>query len=201
MKKLIALLMSFGIVASAQAADFTPATNTSIFNATTAANAVTDEDISHDVQDELKSGWFSKGFETVTFKVTNGIVVLQGSVPTTDDKIKLEKAVRNIDGVRSLNSELAIQDVKEGDETKLNAFPQDTFKTPADQQLNFKIRDNVSTGYLWTSYKDVKLNTSNGAVVLEGTVDSPKDQDKLLDAIRSIDGVNAVTSQLTFTSK
>lgn len=202
MKKLIATIMSLGFVIGANAADYNAQpVNTSMFSATQTQSGVSDQNISDDIHDELDSGWFTKGFESVTFKVNNGVVSLTGTVPTTDDKINLEKAIRNIDGVRSLDSQLAIQDVKQGDLAKLNKFPQDTFKSPADQQLNMKIRDNVSDGFLWTSYKNVKLNTSNGTVTLEGTVDSIKDQQKLMDKIRGIDGVNAVVSNLTITNK
>lgn len=80
-------------------------------------------------------------------------------------------------------------------------FPQDTFATPTDKVLNTKIRENTSIGHLWNSYKGVKLNTTNGVVTLEGTVDSIKDQQKLVDAIKKIDGVKTVNSSLNFTSK
>lgn len=225
MKKLLAAIFSLGLIVSANAADFSTTPNTSIFNATTTPATATDQAILEDIRGQVSSGWFTKGYDRVSFQVNNGAVLLQGSVPTADDKVKLERAIRGIDGVRSLTSQISVQNGAAPATTtnktfNLNTngssinsnrlmnttntltatqFPQDISATPADKLLNAKIRDNVSVGYLWNSYEDVRLNTSNGTVTLEGTVDSIDDQETLLDAIRNIDGVRNVTSKLNFT--
>ena len=77
-------------------------------------------------------------------------------------------------------------------------FSHDTFVTPADEQLNKVIREKVSRGYLWDSYKEVILNTNNGVVTLAGTVADMADQEKLTKEIQKIDGVKEVKSNLTF---
>lgn len=77
-------------------------------------------------------------------------------------------------------------------------YSQDTFATPSDQQLNKKIRDDVTDGWLWDSYKGVILNTSNGVVTLEGSVKDADEQRKLTDKISKIEGVKSVKSNLTF---
>lgn len=81
-------------------------------------------------------------------------------------------------------------------DSKDRPFAQDTAATAADAQLNKRIRDKISKGWLWDSYKEVILNTANGVVTLNGTVDSVDDQKKLVNEIPKIEGVRSVISQL-----
>lgn len=83
-------------------------------------------------------------------------------------------------------------------EKEQRQFPQDTYATPADEELNKKIRDSVSRGWLWNSYKDVTLQTSNGIVTLAGTVKNQDDQQKLVSEILKVEGVKSVKSNLTY---
>lgn len=75
-------------------------------------------------------------------------------------------------------------------------FAQDRGSTQNDKQLNDRIRDKVSRGWLYDSYKDVILKTDNGYVVLEGLVETKKEENDLLHAVQKIDGVKGVTSNL-----
>jgi osmotically-inducible protein OsmY len=158
-------------------------------------SGIPDADLEKQIQDKLRSGWFAKGYEQVTVSVENGDVTLEGTVKSWEDKEKVEKEVRHIEGVKSLDSQLTVREGKNKDVEK-RQFPQDTYGTSADDQLNKKIRDHVSKGWLWNSYKEVTLNTSNGTVTLEGSVDSLSDQQKLMTEIQKIDGVKSVKSNL-----
>lgn len=73
---------------------------------------------------------------------------------------------------------------------------QDTAVTSSDDALNKKIRDTVTRGWLWNSYKNVSLNTANGIVTLEGTVSSKNDENKLISEVQKVDGVKDVKSHL-----
>lgn len=77
-------------------------------------------------------------------------------------------------------------------------YPKDTAATSADEQLNIKIRDKVSNGILWDSYKEVSLNTANGVVTLAGFISTPEEQQKLMNQIQKIEGVKSVKSSLQF---
>jgi len=158
-------------------------------------SGISDQDLANKIRDKIGSGWFSKGFDQVRVQVNNGNVTLQGSVKTWDDKEKVEKEVRNMDGVRSLNSQLNVQDPN-SKKNQQKQFSQDTATSSSDNQLNNKIRDNVSRGWLWDSYKDVALNTSNGVVTLEGSVDNLSDQQKLMKEVQKVEGVKSVKSNL-----
>lgn len=155
-----------------------------------------DAELTKRIQDKLNPGWFSEGYQGTSVSVKNGAVTLKGSVPTWKDKENLEKDIRNMEGVRSLDSQLKVEEPGKDDRSgEDNRYAQDTYSSKADQQLNFKIRDKIS-GILWDSYKDVSLNTKDGTVVLEGRVESLKDQQELMNKIQKIEGVKSVKSNL-----
>jgi osmotically-inducible protein OsmY len=164
--------------------------NSSVNNTT----SVSDQELVKKIHDRLSSGLFSKGYNQINIEVNHGKVTLQGNVKTWDDKDKIEKEIRHLDGVKSLKSEIQVQDPDSKEPTR--AFPQDTYGTSEDDQLNKKIRDKVSKGILWDSYESVILNTSNGVVTLEGSVETIGDQQKLATEIQKIEGVKTVKSNL-----
>ncbi len=158
------------------------------------ASEVSDQELSSKIHDKIGSGYFSKGYDQVTVQVKDGVVTLQGQVQNIDDKNKLDKEVRNMNGVKELNSEVTV--VEKGKDNRSHEFAQDTYLTSADEQLNNKIRDKVSRGWLWNSYKNVKLKTSNGVVTLEGNVNDLSDQQKIMTEIQKVEGVKQVKSDL-----
>lgn len=159
---------------------------------------ISDQDIAKKVNEKIGSGWFSNGYDKVNFQVKNGIVKLSGYVKTTDDKEKIERDVRNINGVVNVESKIYVEEpnVKE-----TRNFPKDSYGTSLDEQLNKKIRDNVNRGWFWDSYKDVSLNTINGVVTLEGLVKDIKDQQKIMTEVQKIKGVKGVKSNLRIQNK
>ena len=60
-----------------------------------------DQDISKDVKSTLGSGWFSKGYESVTYQVNDGVVTLKGNVQSIQDKNKVEDSLNKIKGVKT----------------------------------------------------------------------------------------------------
>lgn len=157
---------------------------------------LSDQDLLKKVQKKISSGWFSKGFDGVTVLVEEGVVTLKGTVKTLDDKQKVEKEVNDVDGVIDVKSDLTIR--KDGSAGKAKEFPQDNYTTSNDELLNEQIRNDVSRGWLWTSYKSISLSTDNGVVTLKGNVDDKSDQDKIMKEIQKIKGVKSVKSELKF---
>lgn len=167
-----------------------PATNNTI-------KIIQDSDLTKQIRDKLSASMFSKGYEDVSVRVYNGHVQLGGSVPTNADKEKIEREVRHIEGVQALDSNIAVRDATSAPTKESARFPADKGTTPADEQLNKKIRDKVSSGILWDSYTDVILVTDNGIVLLQGTIKDLNDQKNLVGKIEKIQGVRAVRSNLT----
>lgn len=155
-----------------------------------------DLELTKRIRDKISSSMFTKGYDHVNVRVNNGVVTLIGFVKTQDEKEKLDKEVRNIEGVQNLTSEVLVQDSNIEKDKSSDKFAHDTFSTPADEQLNKKIRDNVSRGWLWDSYKEVRLNTNSGVVTLEGVVENASDQQKLMNEVQKIEGVKSVINHL-----
>lgn len=68
-----------------------------------------DQDLAKKIRDKIGSGWFRKGYDDVQVQVRNGNVLLQGTVKTWEDKEKVEKEVNKIHGVKSVNSQISVQ--------------------------------------------------------------------------------------------
>lgn len=167
--------------------------------ATTKSPLISDQQLGSKISDKLESGWFSEGYPGVKARIENGNVTLTGTVNSARDKEKLDKEIRNIEGVNSVDSQLQVVDRKDRDYDK--NFSRDTFKTPQDEQLNKKIREKVSEGWLWDSYKDVILNTDNGVITLSGSVKNSEAQNKLIKEIGKIEGVKSVKSTMILRDK
>jgi osmotically-inducible protein OsmY len=154
---------------------------------------INDQELNKRVQDKIKSSWHADSYKNVQAKVNDGAVTLIGFVPTLKDKENLEKAIRNIEGVKTVNSKITVNDTSTMPKREFN---RDTFVTSADDQLNKKIRDQVSRGWIWDSYKNVVLHTSNGIVTLDGFINNLNDQQKLIKEVEKVEGVKSVKNNL-----
>ena len=67
-----------------------------------------DQRLTADIQDSLRSR-FSDKYNNVQVTVNNGNITLRGTVASEDDKADLEEKVRDMDGVRSVNNQVTIQ--------------------------------------------------------------------------------------------
>jgi osmotically-inducible protein OsmY len=166
---------------------------------------VSDQDINKKIHDAIGSGWFSKGFQNVTYDVNNGYVTLRGTVDTLENKNKVEESVKKIDGVRQVNNQITIakenpnanaySDSQLQDSEK--KYPQDAAASPQDRQLNAKIRDKLGAGWFSSGYQALVIRTANGIVIISGSVDKPEDVQKINDQVRNIEGVRQVNNQLS----
>ena len=167
-----------------------------------------DEQITRQINDLLRSEAFSKGYDLVTFSVSNGDVTLKGSVATSSAKEMLEKRVRLIRGVRSLESNLSVRNhtayIPTGSlyahkghnhgPVNVSPPPRDISTSNADKELNSKIREAGKKEGLWEKYPDVRLETSDGIVTLKGKTTA--DSQKLINSIQGMKGVKSVQSHL-----
>lgn len=183
------LLLSFGLFSSSYGVDYYYGTDKG------AETEMSDEDLTRKVREKLQISWNEYWFNYVNVEINHGIATLQGTVRTYDDKNNVESIVKNSDGVRKLISKLRVQNPAFRERQK--SYPVDFAATDTDIELNRKIRDQISRGWLGADFKQVHLNTSNGAVILEGVVDNLLDQGKLVSEIQKIRGVASVTTHLT----
>ena len=68
-----------------------------------------DRQINAKIRDKLSGGWFSRGNETLMIRTTNGVVTIVGTVDKPEDAQKINDDLKNIDGIRSINNQLAVK--------------------------------------------------------------------------------------------
>jgi len=165
--------------------------------------AASDQEITKKVRDILSSGWFSKGFQEVSFDVYNGNVNLRGTVDTLENKNKVEDSVKELDGVIQVNNQITVtkKTTSPYSDSQLqaseNKYPQDSAVTNQDRQLNAKIRAKLNGGWFSKGIETLVIKTANGVVVISGTVDKFEDIQKVNDQLKDIDGIKTVNNQLT----
>lgn len=67
----------------------------------------------------------------------------------------------------------------------------------SDEELTRKVREALSSGWFSKGYEGLKVNVSNGQVVISGQVESLEDKNKILEKVNEINGVKRVTSNIT----
>lgn len=68
-----------------------------------------DRQLNAKIRDKLSSGWFSKGYETLVIRTTNGVVVVSGLVDKFEDIQKIGDQIKGVDGVRSVNNQITVK--------------------------------------------------------------------------------------------
>ena len=58
---------------------------------------------------KLSNNWFSKNYDSIVLKTTNGVVTITGNVDKVDDVQKIVDEIRTIDGVRSIDNQLTLK--------------------------------------------------------------------------------------------
>lgn len=73
--------------------------------------AATQEDrvLNAKIREKLNSGWFSKGFDAIILRTSNGVVLITGAVNTNDEVQKVHEQVKSVDGVREVNNQLSVK--------------------------------------------------------------------------------------------
>lgn len=74
-----------------------------------AAATAEDKLLNAKIREKLNSGWFSKGFDAIILRTSNGVVLITGVVDKNDDVQKVHEQVKNVDGVREVNNQLSIK--------------------------------------------------------------------------------------------
>jgi len=141
-------------------------------------------ELKHDVLAELES---EPGVDAahIGVTVTNGVVTLTGTVPTYAEKLAANRAVKRLDGVRALVSELEVR-------PRVGA-----------QRTDTDIARAVVDALAWDiAVPDEKISTrvSNGWVTLEGEVNLQFQRAAAEHAVSRLAGVRGVTNLITIKS-
>lgn len=73
------------------------------------ASTAQDRQINTKIRDTLNGGWFSKGNPSLVLRTNNGVVTISGNVEKAEDAQKIIDQIKEVDGVRSVNSHLIVR--------------------------------------------------------------------------------------------
>jgi len=73
------------------------------------ASTSSDRQINAKIRERLNGSYFSKGFEMLVVKTANGVVIISGTVNKSDDIQKINDQLKGIEGVKSVNNQLSVQ--------------------------------------------------------------------------------------------
>lgn len=150
-----------------------------------------DFNISNSVSTVVHSAWLSKGDQQLSFSVSNGMVVLKGTLNNEADKQRVEDSVRRIPGVKTIDNQITIAS---GDTAMTDDDDQQVQLSPADQEVYNKVKDALKPGIISKGYPKVSYSVKDGLVVLSGAVNTADEKVKVQDAVKKIKGVREVQS-------
>ena len=140
----------------------------------------TDAQLQKDVMDEIK--WEpSVTAPEIGVSAINGVVTLNGTVPTYAEKWAAERAAQRVEGVRAIADEIQIEPV--GIHAKSDA----EIAAIAISSLN---------AHVWVP-TDVQVTVQNGWVTLKGEVNWEFQQKAATDSVRFLAGVKGVENAIT----
>lgn len=137
----------------------------------------------------------------ISVDTDHNVVTLSGSVATAEQKAHAEELAKNTTGVLSVNNKLAIdpdkskgmtgtaeEKTKEGYNETKGALS--NARITSEVKLKFAADDTVKA-------LNIDVDTNNGVVTLNGTVNSKAELQKAIQLAKSVDGVHHVKSNLT----
>ncbi|SFN19141.1 hyperosmotically inducible protein [Izhakiella capsodis] len=122
----------------------------------------------------------------ISVNTHQGVVTLEGIVPSQDLAGKTVMVAKGVTGVRSVSDKLRVQD-----------SAQQTFKDyVGDAATTSEIKAKLIADDIVPSRK-IKVSTTNGVVQLSGTVDSQAQLQRAEGIAKAIEGVKSVKNDLT----
>lgn len=85
--------------------------------------------------------------------------------------------------------------------TPNNPYTNDAYGSQADKVLLGRIRSKITSSIPSKTYSQLKIEVYNGAVTMQGPVDSMEDKMTIENGVKSINGVRSINSQLYVQSK
>lgn len=141
---------------------------------------LSEEEIRKEIKNALSDGWFSKSFQNVAYDIVNGDLTIKGSVPSKEERARIEERLKKINGVHSINNKLI---VVEG-ETELS-------------EKIYNILNPSWFSLFSKSYPNVSFENKDGAITLNGIVEKEEDKRRLEIKIKKLKGVISIENNLS----
>ena len=140
-----------------------------------------EETLREAVASELTADPAVRGLE-IAVVVEDGVVTLTGHVESLQARVAAERAVKRVEGVRSIANDLLVKHQGERTDTEI-----------AREALH-RLRNDVSVP------PDVQAVVSNGCITLDGTVSWMYQRVAAENAIRHLRGLRAISNEITLRS-
>jgi hyperosmotically inducible protein len=129
----------------------------------------------------------------ISVTTNNGVVALTGSAPSSDAKSAAEQLAKTVDGVASVDDEIASPSLADEAATKTKHAAHATGKVASDSWITTKVKsallaDSVTKGV------DISVSTTSGVVTLSGTLASSDQVAHAVATAKKIKGVKSVES-------
>lgn len=126
----------------------------------------------------------------ISVTTTNGVVTLEGAASSPEARNEAGESARAVDGVKSVYNGLTTPSASKV-EAKTKAAVAETKRVVSDSWITTKVKteilaDSVSKGF------EVNVDTTNGVVVLKGTLANQDAIDHVKDIAAKIEGVKSV---------
>ncbi|MBA3602526.1 MAG: BON domain-containing protein [Parachlamydiaceae bacterium] len=155
-----------------------------------------DQELTKRIYDKIRSGLFLSGYDGVKVDVKNGLVTLHGYVKTVNDRQKVDNEVRGIEGVNGVSNKLEIRDNGSSNSQDRDSYRVNDSRLSSDQELTKRIYDKIGSGMFLSGYDGVTVQVSNGVATLGGFVRSADEKEKVLNEVRSVEGVREVKNSI-----
>lgn len=69
----------------------------------------TDRQLNTKIRNKISNNWFSKNYESVILRTTNGVVIISGPVDDFEDVQRITDTVKKVEGVKSINNQMSVK--------------------------------------------------------------------------------------------
>ncbi len=124
--------------------------------------------------------------------VTGKTATLRGSVQQNQTKEKAAEVAKNVEGVEEIQNQIRVQQGQQGRQGQQAQVSERQLSRQIQQQIDEKVGEQLTVRVIEPN--GVYVATSQGRVVLFGSVDSKEQKQKLTETVQSIEGVENVES-------
>ncbi len=174
----VAAALTFGGVAAADSA--------------TLGAAITDTAITAKVKAKFAD---DSRLKTSKLSVTtnNGVVTLTGAAPSSDAKSAAEDLAKTVDGVKSVDDQIASPSLADEVGSKAKHAAHSTGKVASDSWITTKVKSELLADSV-TKALDISVSTTGGVVTLSGTLATSAQVDQAVAVAKKVKGVKSVNS-------
>ncbi|MDB5987085.1 MAG: hypothetical protein JWR16_2138 [Nevskia sp.] len=129
----------------------------------------------------------------VSVTTNNGVVTLTGSAPSSDAKSAAAELAQTVDGVKSVDDEIASPSLADEVGTKTKHAAHATGKAVSDSWITTKVKSELLADSVTKAF-DISVTTTGGVVALSGTLASSDQVEHVVAVAKKVKGVKSVDS-------